>query len=260
MRQIKTQLLVSALLLMNMAVVAQQSSKSAFQQITGRALNSYSTSFNGPASFGLSLTPNTKQTARLHAVNEYAQVGLNASREKVSFNQFKRADELPKSSLGVTFTPYYSLSRNPFDRNDTWRGIGGKLSVDYEFFLTNKLSVLTGFSYGRKWFKPFESTNDLYQSHEFGGYVLGRYRFTNTERRMVWFVEGGIGYANEDFKGIEARIIGDDDRSYLNYQIGLGTEYKLSDKVTLTGVIGHRWSHDKEIRRLNVKLGGRIRL
>lgn len=259
---IRKNLFLLALLLVTTMSKAQQS-KSAFQQLTGRAVGAYVMPFDGASAFGLTLQPSGggRRQSKLFAkrvANSQAGLQPKAPRKKESFNQFKVSKELPKPSLGVHFSPFYSLTRNPFNRDDKWTGVGGKLNVDYEFFLSRRLSIVAGVNYGRKWFDPYEGYDDKYQSHEYGGYVFSRFRFTNPERKLVFFAEAGFTASYEDFKGIDSDLIGDDDRFNLNFELGFGAEYKLSDKVSLNAVIGPSWAGSSGFQ-LNARLGARFR-
>lgn len=245
------------LLFVGITAKAQKLNPSAFSSIMGRSSSSYASSKHTYQSFGLSLT-GPKQKRQNSFKRREINLGLAnpIKAVKLGQNKFKVSKEKPKPSWGFHVSPYYSQVGRAVFANRSF-GKGFTLGVDYEFFLSKRLSLLPGISYGRKWYSWEDDRLSGYKTQELSAYLLSRFRFTNPDRKLVFFAEGSLAYTHEFSKGGQWdswKKLND----HLNASLGIGAEYKLNDKVTFNAVLGPSWAGSSGFS-VSAKFGLRLR-
>lgn len=214
---------------------AQQVSTSAFSGIMGRNNDSFSKKYSKHQGLGFSLGPYKKHK------NAFSQRTINlglhsksVNRRPTTSNMFKLDKELPKSSIGFSLSPSYEKYNSPLP-NRGWVEKSFSLGVDYEFFISRRVSFLAGLNYERNWISAESNLSDDWKRQSIGISFASRIRFTNPARKLVFFGEIGGRWQREYLK--QSNSDWNYDRDLLHLNLGIGAEYKLSNKVSLTATV-----------------------
>ncbi|MGB0523448.1 MAG: outer membrane beta-barrel protein [Flammeovirgaceae bacterium] len=184
----------------------------------------------------------------------HLSLGNKMKQPKLIKNDFQRSTALPQPSLGFNLTPYYQ-ERN-LGAGRRWIGKGLTLGIDYEFFVSKRFSFLPGISYSRKWYEYTGHDVDNAKQQDLSAYLLARFRFTNPDRKLVFFLEPSVMYSRQ-FRKYEGQSDWNS-LGVLDVGLGIGAEYKLNDRITLNAVVSPYWTSEFGFS-VEAKLGVRLR-
>jgi len=210
--------------------------------VSNHTLDAFDPTYTGSI---LSPTKNQSRYSLKKPFNLGLKNGLNANTKAIKTTT---ARDLPRPTIGVYLSPFFHKVNFNSER-------GVSAAADYEHFLSKRLSVLGGVEYLRRWTTNYDFVP--YHQQDVNIYIQSRFRFTNPDRKLAFFVAPSVMYS---FRSMQ--VNGGDWNSIdneLRFLLDVGAEWKLSKKLRLTASIGPSWGGSNGFN-IEPKLGLRIKL
>lgn len=251
----KEQVVLVFLLMIQVGAKAQELNQRIFEETLGRSKLEIKGSDGYHNTFGLSLrSMNEKQQM---FTQQKVNLGLSLTESKTKLGSEKSSQhfsELPQGSWGINITPHYRKIAS-LSGGTTIKGL--TIGVDREIFLGKRVSLLPGIGYSRQHINYHADDSYDYDLQSFNVTLASRIRFTNPDKRLVFFFQSSLGY-NWDFRKYEGIDSWQDYGGRWTFDLGIGAEYKLTNQVSLTGVLSPGWGSVDGFK-VNAQIGVRFR-